>query len=145
MELEDRLTNWARYVRSPRTLGAPAKPASLSIEAGYSNPQGKGCPTGWGDYGITMLGSIKDTFDRQDAEIIEKIVCRLGANHTLLTFHYVYRADPRATARKLKFHIMEYDTMLDIARNLVRIRLQSVSGSPTIQYRASVPNATGQA
>lgn len=109
-DLEALLVNWGNWVRAPRTLGAPAKATAASLESGYSNPQGKGCPTGWGDYTVPLT---RLPFNLPDALKVESLISRLlPRSRTFLTFHYVYRADPRATCRKVRIDPLEYDYML---------------------------------
>lgn len=145
-DLEDFLVNWAKFVRVHRmakTPGKPATAASMSIESRYVNPQGKGCPTGWGDYDQAKLPQrvTFDATDMQQAQLAESIIAGLVLGDMLmLKFHYVYRADPRATCRKVKIRITDYDRVLKNSREEVNKRLQSNNCKINIHsYRASEP------
>lgn len=138
MDLEDHLWNWGRWAKVARSYGAPTL-KSPYINT-YSSPQGKGNPTGWGDYNPGILPPIRQHFDRPSAETIEREVCQLVPRHQVfLKFHYVYRADPRAMARKLKFRLSEYEDVHEGAKLSLKNRLTRFS-----TLLNSEPTASGE-
>lgn len=143
--MDDLLWNWGKWAKVSRSYGAPTL-KSPYINT-YSSPQGKGNPTGWGDYNPGILPPIREHFDRRSAEIVEREVCELEERVRLfLKFHYVYCADPRAICRKLKLKPSEYDDFHEGAKLSLKNRLtrfstllcydnyrESVSTSPNVR------------
>lgn len=121
--IDELLWNWGRWAKVNRSYGAPSLKSPF-INKGYSNPQGKGHPTGWGDYNPGILPPIRTHFDRHSAEIVEHEVCLLAPRyHVFLKFHYIYKADPRAICRKLKLKPSEYDEFHEGAKLSLKNRL----------------------
>lgn len=121
-ELDPLLWNWGHWAKVSRFYGAPSLKAP-HINS-YSSPQGKGNPTGWGDYNPGILPPIRQHFDRHSAEIVEHQVCQLAPRcQVFLKFHYIYKADPRAICRKLKLKFSEYEQFHDGAKLSLKNRL----------------------
>lgn len=51
-DFEQRFVNWLAWCAGRVMLPGIR---AISAEAGWIGPQGKGCPTGWGDYDISSL------------------------------------------------------------------------------------------
>lgn len=120
--LDELLWNWGRWARVGRSFGGPGVPRIARVI--YSSPQGKGHPTGWGDYNPGILPPLREGFDRKSAEMVEAEVSALAEfPRNFLKFHYVYKSDPRAMARKLHFRFKEYGILLEGAKLSLRNRL----------------------
>lgn len=106
-ELEEMLWNWARYVRFYRH-----RHTCKSIEHRWRSPQTWNPP-----------GPRPPDLDVPSGQIVENTVCRLlqGDYHRyglMLVWHYVLRADIRATCRKLKLHPNDYGATLAHAKGI---------------------------
>lgn len=113
--LEDRLRKWARWARFGRISGR-----CLSIEWQWDSAMWNG----WRDKFAQGEVSVAEAVQ------IEKIVCYIGRQDamakTMLVAHYVSMANPRATVRRLKIRITDYDAVLQAARGRVANCLQNV-------------------
>lgn len=136
-DIEDLLVNWAAWVRAPRAAVGPNPVKAISLESGYSNPQGKGCSTGWGDYYAGLSIPIKkQIFNLDKANKVERCMSLIvQRTRMFLIFHYVYRADPRATCRKVSIRITDYDSVWEEAKKEVGQLL--TTGRPYVKSEAT--------
>lgn len=109
--VHERLIEWGRYQRS---RGAGGQHCG-SVEHRWRSPQI------WHPPGPRPLD-----IDHQAAEQVEAAVVTLTTiRRAVLVDHYVYRADPRSTARRAGFPVTDYDVYLKAAAAEVGGLLQS--------------------
>lgn len=114
--LEDRLKEWARYVRSPKARAMQC----LSVEHRWNSDF-------WNGWREKDPRSSAVNLER--AAQVEAIICHIGRRREdskfLLVQHYVKFANPRVTCRLLNCRITDYDSVLQSARGMVAALLDS--------------------
>lgn len=124
-EVDEALSHWGQYWR---TRGRP--PASCeSLEGAYSGPQGKGHPTGWGDWQIVVprpwtAPSPDIAFHVEQVMQVWAREGREGAKvRRALKFWYVYRSSPDYISQRLRVRLGEVQPLLYDGRQEVMGRL----------------------
>lgn len=110
-ETDALLERWARYVR----LRRPPPGRCASAEGSYRIDE-----RSWRFPHLTASPQIIEA-DRRLMHSVDRAVrgCPL-LERSILVAHYVYRADPRSTCRKLALHKSLYGPRLKTARSMVR-------------------------
>lgn len=109
-EIERRLTEWARWLRS-----SPARGHCASLEHRYRSPQ---C---WDEI------NPSNPISTLDAAEIEDIVVALPEKYKKLAkYHYVYRMAQHFICRRLRFRHAEYDNEMNSLRFQVQEALDKL-------------------
>lgn len=117
-DFEARFANWLRWCRSGgvRVFALECE----SIEHVYAGPQGKGCPTGWGDYDESSLPkrSIPEPIDMDDGALLNRVyVYELDPRpRKVIKVIWFERLRPEAKARKLECKPDELRLVGDVAK-----------------------------
>ena len=125
-EVDEALSHWGQYWR---VRGRPPEHA-MSLEGGYSGPQGKGHPHGWGDWetDIPPRGWMQP--DAYIAILVESVMQTWSlerpddsAKRLALKCWYVHRVSPETIRRRLrvKLHLVQpllYDGRREVANRL---------------------------
>lgn len=101
-DFESRFQNWLRWCRQG---GSPQHGTVMSAEHAYTARQGIGCPTGWGDYGESVLNGLgtRIEVDLADALLLNRAYIGLAdSQRNAIRWVYFFRHWKTAwIARKL--------------------------------------------
>lgn len=128
MTFDERFTNWIYWCSGRVVLPAVR---AISAEAAWSGPQGKGCPTGWGDYDITSLPPrpIRPRVDPHDALDLQRAYVRLPAWDRLAIklIWFSPKLRDQEIARRLNTHHTRLQDAARAAREALRRRVDGVA------------------
>jgi len=121
---EIRFQNWVRWCKA---RGMHGNGRAASLEGAYSGPQGKGHPTGWGDWESGPLAplNVPELIDIPDAVEVNRAFTQLAmiASTYAMAIKVLVFMDwmkPTRQAQILGTHYTRLSFMLDRAKKMLR-------------------------
>jgi hypothetical protein len=137
-DFEPRFQNWLRWCYE--ISGEPvASDRAHSLEGLYSGPQGKGHPTGWGDWDEAAPPhiTIPIPIDHWDALLINRAYWQLGEKirRTIKILWFRKSWGKERQARKIGVHQSTLDDVAEQSKAMLKNRLRFVEQKHKIRVR----------